>query len=149
VLAYLAIADTHPPIAAIVGGWIWTMAMHTFSAIPDIAADRRAGIATTATVLGERRASAYCGLVWIVAAVAFAAVHPLVGAVLAVYPVALLAIVLADIPVERAYWWFPWLNATVGAVLTMGALWALVDDPWALTGDFWALLSGMALTAGV
>ncbi|MFW6436285.1 MAG: prenyltransferase [Halococcoides sp.] len=127
VLAYIAVAGALPPIAAIVGGWAWTMAMHTVSAIPDIAADRRAGIATTATALGERGAYAYCGVCWGVAALAFGVLHPLVGALMAVYPIALVAIAVSRVSIERAYWWFPAVNTVVGAVLTMAALWTLLD----------------------
>ncbi|AWB28633.1 prenyltransferase [Halococcoides cellulosivorans] len=127
VLAYLAVAGSLPPWVAIVGGWAWTMAMHTFSAIPDADADRQAGIATTATRLGERGAVAYCGLCWVVAAAAFAVLHPLVGALMAVYPVALLGVVRSHVAIERAYWWFPALNTVVGALLTMAALTHVID----------------------
>lgn len=34
--------------------------MHAYSAIPDIQADQKAGIATVATVLGARWTSRYC-----------------------------------------------------------------------------------------
>ncbi|MFB6128453.1 MAG: prenyltransferase [Halorhabdus sp.] len=126
VLAFSAVAGHLPPAPAIVGGWLWTMAMHTFSAIPDIEPDRRAGIATTATVLGQRRTYAYCGLVWALAAAAFALVHPMLGALLAVYPVLPVVIAVSDVDVDRAYWWFPAINTAVGTVLTMGYLWGLV-----------------------
>jgi 4-hydroxybenzoate polyprenyltransferase len=45
------------------------MAMHTFSAIPDVSADKKAGLATTATWLGVRGALIYCGLCWLGSAV--------------------------------------------------------------------------------
>ena len=126
VVAYAAVADAYPPTAALVGAWLWTMAMHTFSAIPDIEPDRAAGIRTTATVLGQRWTYGYCGVVWLAAAVAFAAVHPLLGGLLGVYPVFLAGVALSDVDVDRAYWWFPILNTAVGAVLTMAGLWRLL-----------------------
>ena len=126
VLAFTAVAGHLPPLPAIVGGWLWTMAMHTFSAIPDIEPDRRAGIRTTATVLGQRRTYAYCGFVWALSAGAFALVHPLLGAVLAVYPLLQVAITVSGVAVDRAYWWFPAINTVVGTVLTMGYLWRLM-----------------------
>ncbi|WP_373188974.1 prenyltransferase [Halolamina sp.] len=121
--AYAAVAGTHPPTAALVGGWLWTMGMHTYSAIPDIDPDRAAGIETTATWLGERRTYAYCLGCWTFAAVVFAALDPRLGALLAVYPLFLGSTVGAEVPVDRAYWWFPVLNGVVGMVLTMGGLW--------------------------
>jgi 4-hydroxybenzoate polyprenyltransferase len=126
VVTYAAVADAYPPTAALVGAWLWTMAMHTFSAIPDIEPDRAAGIDTTATFLGEGRTYAYCGVVWLGAAVAFALVDPRLGTLLGVYPVFLAWVALSDVSVDRAYWWFPFLNTVVGMLLTMGGLWGLV-----------------------
>jgi len=126
VVAYATVAGAFPPPWAVAGGWLWTMAMHTFSAIPDIEPDRAAGIRTTATLLGEGRTYVYCGVVWTLAAAAFALVHPGLGALLAVYPVFVAGVALSEVAVDRAYWWFPFLNTAVGAVLTNAALWRLV-----------------------
>nr|WP_241686225.1 prenyltransferase [Halorubrum amylolyticum] len=121
--AYAAVAGTHPPAAALAGAWLWAMGMHTFSAIPDIEPDRAAGIRTTATLLGEGRTYAYCAACWVAAAVAFAAVDPRLGALLAVYPVFAAWVARSSIAVDRAYWWFPALNTAVGTLLAMGGLW--------------------------
>ncbi|MDG5777511.1 prenyltransferase [Haloarculaceae archaeon H-GB11] len=124
--AYAALAGTHPPTLALVGGWLWTMAMHTFSAIPDIEPDRRAGIRTTATVLGESKTLAYCAGCWLLAAGAFGVLDWRASLLLLVYPALVVAIRTADVAVERAYWWYPAVNAVVGIVLTMGGLWGMV-----------------------
>ena len=121
--AYATVAGTHPPLAALAGAWLWTMGMHTFSAIPDIDPDRAAGIDTTATVLGEARTYGYCFAVWAAAAVAFALVDPRLGALLGVYPVFVAWVSRATVSVDRAYWWFPALNTVVGTLLSMGGLW--------------------------
>ena len=126
VVAYAAVADAYPPTAALVGAWLWTMAMHTFSAIPDIEPDRAAGIRTTATVLGQRWTYGYCGVVWLAAAVAFAAVHPFLGSLLGIYPVFLAGVALSDVDVDRAYWWFPAVNTVAGMLLTLAALWVML-----------------------
>ncbi len=126
VLAYLAVAESFPPLLAVAGGWLWSMAMHTFSAIPDIEPDREAGIRTTATVLGGNRALAYCGLCWLAAAGLMALVHPFLGAVFAVYPVFAAGIAAADVSIDRAYWWFPILNTLAGMVLTMAGIWVIL-----------------------
>jgi 4-hydroxybenzoate polyprenyltransferase len=124
--AFAALSGTHPPLAALVGAWLWTMGMHTFSAIPDIEPDREAGIETTATVLGEERTYAYCGAAWISAAIAFAFVDTRISLLLLAYPVVVFALYWSEVPTERAYWWYPALNTLVGMVLTMGLLWRLV-----------------------
>ena len=121
-VAYATVAGAPPPAAAVVGGWLWSMGMHTFSAIPDIEPDRAAGIRTTATVLGETRTYAYCGLTWLSSAVAFALIDNRIALLLLAYPVVVFAIYWSDVPVDRAYWWYPAINTAVGAVLTMGLL---------------------------
>ncbi|PSQ43636.1 lycopene elongase [Halobacteriales archaeon SW_7_68_16] len=126
VVAYVTVAGRAPPLPAIVGGWLWTMGMHTFSAIPDIEPDREAGIETTATVLGERRTYAYCGLCWLGAAVAFALVDVRFAAALSIYPLLVAGIALSPIPVDRAYWWYPIVNTAVGTLVTMGGLWVML-----------------------
>jgi 4-hydroxybenzoate polyprenyltransferase len=126
VVAYAAVAGTAPPLAAVAGGWLWAMAMHTFSAIPDIEPDRQAGIRTTATVLGERRTYAYCAGCWLAAAAVFGLLHPFFAVVLGVYPLFVAGIVAADVDVARAYWWFPAINTLAGMVITVAALWVML-----------------------
>ena len=121
--AYATVAGVHPPLAALAGAWLWTMGMHTFSAIPDIEPDRAAGIRTTATLLGEGRTYGYCFACWAVAAAAFAAVDLRLGALLGVYPVFVGWVATSSVSVDRAYWWFPALNTAVGTLLAMGGLW--------------------------
>jgi 4-hydroxybenzoate polyprenyltransferase len=126
IAAYAAVAGSQPPALAVVGAWLWTMGMHTFSAIPDIDPDRRAGIRTTATWLGERRTYGYVAACWLAAAVAFAVVDPRLGALMAVYPVFVAWVAASSVAVDRAYWWFPALNTAVGTLFTLGLLWRIV-----------------------
>ncbi|NUC71122.1 prenyltransferase [Haloterrigena sp. SYSU A558-1] len=124
--AYAAVAGSQPPTLAVLGGWLWAMGMHTFSAIPDIEPDRETGIRTTATVLGERRTYAYCGACWLASAAAFGALDYRLGALMLVYPGLVAVIVTSSVAVDRAYWWFPAINTVVGAALTMGGLWRVL-----------------------
>jgi len=126
VAAYAALAGENPPALAIAGGWLWTMAMHTFSAIPDIEPDRSAGIRTLATVLGRRGTLAYCGLVWLSAAGVFALLDPRAGALLLLYPILVALWEVAGIAIDRAYWYYPAINTFVGMILTLGGLWRIV-----------------------
>jgi 4-hydroxybenzoate polyprenyltransferase len=123
---YAALAGTPPPLLALVGGWAWTMAMHTFSAVPDIDPDRRAGIETTATVFGEDWSFVYCGALWLAAAGLFAALDRRLGVLLLSYPLVLLGVYTSGVDVRRAYWWYPALNTAVGTILTLGALWLMI-----------------------
>lgn len=126
VVAYTAIAGAFPPLAAVLGGWLWTMGMHTFSAIPDMDPDRRAGIRTTAVALGERRTYFYCAACWLAAALVFSFVHVFFAVLLLAYPILVFAIARSSIDVGRAYWWYPAVNTLVGMVMTLGGLWVLV-----------------------
>ena len=128
VAAYAALAGTASPALAIGAGWLWAMGMHTFSAIPDVEPDRLAGISTTATVLGPRLAGAYCGVVWLLAAGGFALLDRRLGVLFLAYPALLAAIEGASVTIDRAYWWFPVVNATAGMAFTLGGLW------WVLHG---------------
>ena len=124
--AYAAVAGAHPPAAALVGAWLWTMAMHTFSAVPDIEPDRAAGIETTATWLGKSRTYAYCFVCWTGAALSFAFLDYRLGLLLGVYPVFVSWVAASSVAVDRAYWWFPALNTVVGTLFAMGGLWRIV-----------------------
>jgi len=127
IVAYTAIAGTAPPVPAIAGRLgLWTMGMHTFSAVPDIAPDRAAGIETTATALGETWTYVYCGLCWLAAAAVFGLVHPFFAAVLGIYPVFVAFVAASGVSVDRAYWWFPALNTVAGTALTLAALWVML-----------------------
>ncbi len=126
IVAFTAVASEFPPLLVIVGGWLWTMGMHTFSAIPDIEPDQTAGIQTTATVLGERRTLGYCMGCWLGAALVMGLVHWFFAAVFFIYPLFIAGIVLASIDITRAYWWFPIINTLAGTVLTLGGIWRLI-----------------------
>ena len=126
VVAYAAIEGALPPTLAILAGWLWTMGMHTFSAIPDIEPDRAAGIQTTATWLGERRTYVYCGACWLAAAVTFGLVHWIFGLLLGLYPILVFGILLAGVDIRTAYWWYPAINTLVGTGLTLIGLWVML-----------------------
>lgn len=124
--AYVSVTGVLPPIEIIAGAWLWTMAMHTFSAIPDIEPDRTGGIETTATFLGRNRTLIYCFAVWSAAALSFVLVDVQAGLLLSIYPVLVVTVHLMGVAITRAYWWYPWINATVGMVFTIFGLWGLL-----------------------
>ena len=102
-----------PPSALVlIGAAAWTMAMHLYSAIPDIEADRQAGLNTTAVVLGERRSLLLCLGLW----TAFTAVLTIFDSwllVSAVYPL-LCAAALVHGRITDQYWYYPYINAVFG-----------------------------------
>ncbi|WP_135304081.1 prenyltransferase [Haloarcula amylovorans] len=126
VVAYAAVAGIAPPVSAVAGAWLWTMGMHTFSAIPDIDPDREAGIRTTATYLGASKTYYYCAACWLAAAATFALTHWAFGALLLVYPVLVFGILAAGVDIEEAYWWYPAVNTLVGMTFTLLGLWVML-----------------------
>ena len=126
VVAYAAVEGVAPPATAVAGAWLWTMGMHTFSAIPDIEPDREAGIETTATVLGESNTYYYCVMCWLTAAFVFTYTHWVFGALLLVYPGLVFGILAVGVDVDEAYWWYPAINSLVGMVFTLVGLWVML-----------------------
>lgn len=109
-----------PPTPLALAGVLWCMAMHAYSAVPDIESDRRAGLSTIATLLGRDGTLALCVLLYGGAALLVGAFDLAGGALLAVYPVVMLAQRLrAPDRVPQWYRFFPVLNGLVGMVLTL------------------------------
>jgi len=126
VVAYAAIEGVAPPATAVAGAWLWTMGMHTFSAIPDVEPDREAGIQTTATYLGESNTYYYCVMCWLTAAFLFTYTHWAFGTLLLVYPGLVFGILAVGVNIDEAYWWYPAINTLVGMVFTLMGLWVML-----------------------
>lgn len=67
--AYSLVTSELAPIKLMLAGACWTAAMHAYSAIPDIDADREAGFNTIATVCGPYVTLAICSILYSAAAV--------------------------------------------------------------------------------
>ncbi len=96
--------------------WLRCIAMHAFSAIPDIHADKKVWLQTTAVVLGKTRTLEYCGLLWAWAAIL---AFPLLGVrsliLFTCYFLMLLWSYTSSI--VTIYRWFPLVNAVVGFII--------------------------------
>ena len=69
VFSFAVATGRFPPGQSILAGGLWTAAMHAYSAIPDIEADREAGLKTIATVLGPYATLAVCVVLYTSAAI--------------------------------------------------------------------------------
>lgn len=67
--AYQMLSGNFPPISLMIAAGCWTAAMHAYSAIPDIEADKEAGLKTIATVCGPYVTLAICAALYLAAAV--------------------------------------------------------------------------------
>lgn len=103
---------------AVMGGLIWAFGMQTYSAIPDIEADKKAGVNTLAILLGEKKSLWFCLLAYsISASIGFY----YVGFIAIVFGCVYGAMVLMSInnisKLFKYYTYFPLINVITGAVL--------------------------------
>ncbi len=68
VIGYHLLSGSWPPLTVIITAGCWTAAMHAYSAIPDIEADRIAGVRTIATVCGPYVTLAICAALYLASA---------------------------------------------------------------------------------
>jgi len=104
----------------LIAGCLWCMAMHAYSAVPDIAADHANGIQTIATRLGAVRTLILCATLYACAGIlAGTAGLGLSAVLLGLVYVALMGISFC-IPARKlhsVYRYFPLLNMLVGFIL--------------------------------
>lgn len=120
VFGYALVTGSIPPTTVILAGGLWTAAMHAYSAVPDIEADKAAGIHTIATVLGANLTIGLCAVLYVSSAV-------LAGEYLGFTAVALglayLLLMLASFysarsgGIFRLYRSFPLINMTAGFLI--------------------------------
>lgn len=119
VFGYYIAGGTGSVLLPVLAGMCWAIAMHAYSAVPDIDADTQSGIRTIAISLGKKHTIALCALLYVCA-----------GAIL--IPYFSWAIVILTVPyiilmyrsynadektLFRLYTYFPKLNALVGMIL--------------------------------
>ena len=120
VVSYGLLTRTYPQPLLFVTATLWCMAMHAFSAVPDIAADQQAGLSTIATWLGARGCLIFCGLCYLFAA---GLSYPWLGVFSSVGGLLYFGIVIAAWlrpgrqQVFGLYRYFPYINMLVGMAL--------------------------------
>ncbi|MBA2363493.1 MAG: prenyltransferase [Kofleriaceae bacterium] len=115
-----------PSWPLVAAGILWCGAMHAYSAIPDIASDRRAGLGTVATLLGRDGTLNLCALSYLGAALLVGLRDVPAGLVLGAYPVLIgVQARRARTRVSQWYRYFPVLNGLAGMCLTLRFLWPL------------------------
>lgn len=120
VFAYAMITRQLPPAELIIAGGLWTAAMHAYSAIPDIDADKRAGLSTIATAFGPYGTLAICFGLYTAATFLSARYLGITAAGLgAAYMILMLASVrsVQTGRIFKLYKAFPLINVAAGFVL--------------------------------
>ncbi|MFW9932243.1 MAG: prenyltransferase [Candidatus Thorarchaeota archaeon] len=121
-LAFYQVTSVIPPFIPVFGAFLWVASMQLFSAIPDIDADEKANIMTTAVVIGKRASLLLCLIFWAGFAIILAVISPFLD-----FPWSLMLFVYPGIPaflllrpitsIERAYWYFPYYTGIFGMVI--------------------------------
>ena len=117
--SFALISEKYPPSKALIGGMLWAMAMHAYSAVPDIQADEKSGIKTIATVLKHKPTIILCTLFYTISALI---AYSYIGSIslLLLIPYLFLMAISFNSNEERLftiYTYFPPLNAVIGMVL--------------------------------
>ncbi|WP_114904793.1 prenyltransferase [Kordia sp. SMS9] len=117
-IGYLITGNTNVEWLAILGGLVWASAMQTYSAVPDIDADKNSGVATLATKLGKRNALWFCLIAYIAASVIGTLYVGWVAIVFGiVYAVVVLLSLANSSKVFKYYTYFPLVNIAAGTAL--------------------------------
>ncbi len=104
----------------ILAAFCWTGAMHLFSAIPDITADKKAGITTSAVFLGEKKSLLLCTVLWFSCALTVQLIFGLTLTTLIafIYPlIALLVFFKKNPDLPKIYRYYPYINTLFGFIL--------------------------------
>jgi 4-hydroxybenzoate polyprenyltransferase len=119
-LSYGLLAQEFPPLHLVIAATLWTMAMHAYSAVPDIAADKKAGIATIATKLGRSATIIFCAFAYLLAAaLSFSelGVLSVIGSIVYGTMMVLSYRAQTDKELFSLYKAFPYINLTIGTAL--------------------------------
>ena len=119
-IGYAVMINSWPPIQVIIAATAWCMAMHAFSAVPDVIADKKAKISTVATVLGKNQTIIFCASLYLLASALtyqYLGYFVLIGGF--VYTMVMISAYLAESKedVFAIYKLFPYINMIVGAYL--------------------------------
>jgi len=120
------VTSTYPPFIPMLAGFLWAYAMHLYSAVPDINADKRANIETSATLIGKNDTLYLCGLLY-----AFSALIGFfyIGYFAIIAGLGYLYLIFISIKKNQSedvlsvYKVFPYFNTIVGALLFIILLW--------------------------
>lgn len=122
-MGYAQLTNQLPPLLVMFALWAWTSAMHLFSAIPDIKADKQANILTTAVLYGKEYSLLLCGALWGIFSFGLLMIFPKPWILLTlIYPaIPILLLWKPLLSIEKVYWLFPKINFVLGG-LTFGLI---------------------------
>lgn len=128
-IGYFLIAGSKLNWYIIIAAGLWTMAMHAYSAIPDIKPDQEAKISTIATYLGKNRTLVFCTICYLASALLAGSQIGTIAYVLGLIYLVMMRISFQQKTSEdlfRIYKYFPLVNMISGFLLFLALLIARV-----------------------
>lgn len=117
-VGFFITGNTNIEWLAVFGGLIWAFGMQTYSAVPDIEADKKAGVNTLAIMLGGRNSLWFCLVAYLISAsIGFYYVGYIATVFGLVYTVIVLLSINNASRLFKYYTYFPLINVAFGAIL--------------------------------
>lgn len=106
-------------VLCVIAGMCWAISMHAYSAVPDIKADKDAGLMTIATVLQKRGTIILCAFLY---AIAGALSFPYLGIISVILSLVYVCFMLLSLKTTeeelfRIYAYFPFINTVSGMIV--------------------------------
>jgi 4-hydroxybenzoate polyprenyltransferase len=127
VFGYYLLGGINFPLTGIIAGVLWAIAMHAYSAVPDITSDKSAKLKTIATTLGGKTTLFLCALLYGISAYLGSIVLGLAVLLYGFVYIVMMIISIKKIGPEgsnlfKIYTLFPTINMIAGAVATISLL---------------------------
>lgn len=122
VFGYYLAGGVHFPTVGVIAGMCWAVAMHAYSAVPDIKADFQAGLKTIAIMIGAQSTIYLCWFLYILAAYLVRDILPIasiIGAITFSYFMYRSTKATTDEALFKLYTYFPLINTLIGAAVSM------------------------------
>jgi 4-hydroxybenzoate polyprenyltransferase len=105
--------------AGVTAGMCWAVAMHAYSAVPDIEADRGAHLETIATKLEKRNTIILCALLYAISGILMFSYFGIISILLALVYVVFMFLSLRtnEKQLFKLYTYFPYINSIVGMII--------------------------------
>lgn len=110
------------PTVGVIAGMCWAVAMHAYSAVPDIKADFQANLRTIAIMIGARSTIYLCWFLYLFAAYLVRDIIPvasIIGAITFSYFMYRSTKAATDEALFKLYTYFPLINTLIGAAVSI------------------------------
>lgn len=120
IFSHTLITQSLPGLVPMIAGFLWSYAMHVYSAVPDITADTNAGLQTGATILGKNATLILCGILYAISgilALPYIGVFGYVAIFVYLYMIFISIKKKEPDEVLSIYKYFPLLNTIIGGAI--------------------------------